>query len=81
MELAFVFPVTTPKDGFVPSKIWKKTVHSPSCVSSFPRLSLLVWVVLNIVDVLSIFFLYKIVVLGKLRNYLVVFSFFNSIFS
>lgn len=81
MELGFVFPVTTAKDGFIPSKIQKKTVHNLSCVSSFPRLSPLVWVVLNIVDVLSIFFLYKIVISGRLTNYLVVFSFFNSVFS
>lgn len=40
MDLAFAFAVTTMKDGFVPPKIWNKTVLSLSCVSYFPRLSL-----------------------------------------
>jgi len=47
VELAFAFPITATKDGFVPFKIQKKTVLSLSSVSFFPRLSLLVWIVLH----------------------------------
>lgn len=60
MDLAFAFPVTTTKDGFVPSKIQKKTVLSLSWVSCFPRLSLLVWIILHFVDILSIFLCKKL---------------------
>lgn len=67
----FAFPVTVTKDEFLLSKIWKKIVLSLSCVSCFPRLSLLVWIILH--------FLYRVDVLGKFRKYLVVFSFLNSV--
>lgn len=77
---AIVFLVTVTEDGFIPSKIQKKAVLVRYCL--FSSVVTLAWIVLHFLCtflMFAFFFLYRLDVLGKLRNHLAGFAFFNGI--